>query len=71
MVLICGYLASGAQRGGKHALQYTEKTAVCEEKTFPIFWIVAFERERRQTKETERLVVEAPKKYPCPTARAS
>ena len=36
------YLASGAQWGGKHALQHAQMTTVCEEKSSPIFWIVVF-----------------------------
>ena len=40
-------------------------------KLSPNFWIVVFRRERSKTKEAVRLDVEAPKKYPCPTACAS
>ena len=43
VILVSAYLASGARRGGIHALQYAQMTTVCEGKSSPNFWIDVFQ----------------------------
>ena len=56
-VHVCVILYTALGRG-KHALEHSQNTTMCQSKLSPIFQIVILRRQRLKTKETEGLDVE-------------